>query len=243
MVEDEARAGAAAAVVVVVISTNGGIEGSELQEAGGGPVAQRGAGTGDQQPGDEPPAQLQGLVADGVHAVVEPAQPPREIRRSIAPRVSPSAASCRGRRRRPAASATAAIASSGDRLHVEIIYVMNFVHQRSGSMPPVSTRAGRGRPRVAESAHFHGIAATDGPTSSMPAVLRPGLLQGVGVTVVGAAAEVRARARGARRDRKGTTCSCTRPTRRPTPTASARRSTAPGTRSAPTCCRRSGATA
>ncbi len=47
---------------------------------------------------------------------------------------------------------------------------------------------------MAESAHFHGIAATDGPTSSMPAVLRPGLLRGVGVTVVGAADAVRARA-------------------------------------------------
>ena len=55
-------------VAVVVISTNGGIEGVSLGAAGGA-VSQRRAGTGDEQTRDEPPAQLQGLVADGVHAV------------------------------------------------------------------------------------------------------------------------------------------------------------------------------
>ena len=43
---------------------------------GGGPVAQRAAGAGDQERGHEPAAQRHRVMPDRVHPLVHPAQPP-----------------------------------------------------------------------------------------------------------------------------------------------------------------------
>ncbi len=51
----------------------------------------------------------------------------------------------------------------------------------------MSPRRPRGSPGVTHSAHFRGITGTNEPTPSKLAVLKPTLLQGVGITVTGRA--------------------------------------------------------
>ncbi len=160
----------------------------EGQDVGGGPVAQGGAVAGDEERRDEAAAHRDRVVPDGVDPAVDDAEPPALDAAVDRPGRRPRASgAAHDRQPRPDGSRLDAITSSA-RVICTLTTYMGVNVQIAPGHGPILTPGPPGPANVTHPAHFRGMTGAIEPTPSLPAVLKPMLLHGVGITVTGRAA-------------------------------------------------------